>query len=236
LKQRYEENLEKSKAAPSQAVVNAFSWATTTLVANLPSASIFPLLDVWRLAILEPAIAQASLAPLVQVLTSTNESLSSPPRATPLTLLRLSANALGLSLSRSLLVTASSDVRVRRAALTSVLVNTLLHPDRLVHVAAASLAFNVGAWVQRGRVARVQGGDEEAINGIRESEEDGEWEVELISAVAEALGSEEESEDVGKLFQLSTGAPLPTLSFSRLFTSTAIDMLTQFKKKKQCID
>jgi hypothetical protein len=34
------------------------------------------------------------------------------------------------------------------------LVQTLLHQDRLVCVAAASLAFNVGAWVQRSRVAR----------------------------------------------------------------------------------
>jgi desumoylating isopeptidase 1 len=195
LKQRY---VEKSKAAPSYVVVDAFSKTTTALVADLPTASIFPLLDVWRLAILEPAIAQASLAPLVQVLTSTNESLSSSPRATLLTLLRLSTNALGSSLSRSLLGTATADVRARRTALTGVLVNALLHPDRLVRVAAASLAFNVGAWVQRGRVARVKDG-EEAIDGIREGEEDPEWEVELISAVAEALASEEESEDVGRL-------------------------------------
>ncbi|KAH9980190.1 PPPDE putative peptidase domain-containing protein [Lactifluus volemus] len=198
LKQRYAVGSNKAAAPPpppSHAVVNAFSRATTTLVAELPAASIFPLLDVWRLAILEPAIAQVSLAPLVQVLTTTNESSSSSsPRATLLTLLRLSTNALGTSLlSRSLLGT-GADVRKRRAALTGVLVNTLLHADRLVRVAAASLAFNVGAWVQRGRVARV-GGGEPAFDGIREGEEDGEWEVELVSAVAEALAGEEESED-----------------------------------------
>jgi desumoylating isopeptidase 1 len=202
LKQRYAVGSNKAAAPPpppSHAVVNAFSRATTTLVAELPAASIFPLLDVWRLAILEPAIAQVSLAPLVQVLTTTNESSSSSsPRATLLTLLRLSTNALGTSLlSRSLLGT-GADVRKRRAVLTGVLVNTLLHADRLVRVAAASLAFNVGAWVQRGRVARV-GGGEPAFDGIREGEEDGEWEVELVSAVAEALAGEEESEDAGEL-------------------------------------
>ncbi|KAI0248568.1 PPPDE putative peptidase domain-containing protein [Lactifluus subvellereus] len=189
LKQRY---VQKSKAAPNYAVADAFRQTTTALVAHLPAASIFPLLDIWRLAILEPAIAQASLAPLIQVLTSTNESLSSSPRATLLTLLRLSTNALGSSsLSRSLLA-GGGDVRAR-AALTGVLINTLLHPDRLVRVAAASLAFNVGAWVQRGRIGRVRGGD--VVDGIRDGEEDGEWEVELVSAVAEALASEEESED-----------------------------------------
>ncbi|KAH8998488.1 DUF862-domain-containing protein [Lactarius akahatsu] len=183
LKQRY---AEKSKAtATSPKVVAAFGRTVTALVAELPAASLFPLLDVWRLAILEPTIAQVTLAPLVQVLGSTD---ASSPRATLLTLLRLTTNGLGTSLSRSLL----SDDRAR-AALTGVLVQTLLHPDRLVRVAAASLGFNVGAWVQKGRIARARGDD--VVNGLREGEEDGEWEVELVSAVAEALANEEESED-----------------------------------------
>jgi hypothetical protein len=187
LKERY---AEKSKAtAPSPEVVAAFGRTITALAAELPAASLFPLLDVWRLAILEPTIAPVTLAPLVQVLSSTNESVSSSPRATLLTLLRLTTNGLGTSISRSLL---ASDVRAR-AALTGVLVQTLLHPDRLVRVAAASLGFNVGAWVQKGRLARARG--EDVINGLREGEEDGEWEVELVSAVAEALANEEESED-----------------------------------------
>jgi hypothetical protein len=100
-----------------------------------------------------------------------------------------------------------------------VLINTLLHPDRLVRVAAASLAFNVGAWVQRGRVARVRG--KEVLDGIRDGEEDGEWEVELVSAVVEALASEEESEDAGEwspsppimLLQVAQQPPSPPLFF-----------------------
>jgi len=190
LKSRY---AEKSKAAATMAtspeVVAAFGRTITALVAELPAASLFPLLDVWRLAILEPTIATVTLAPLVQVLSSANESVSSSPRATLLTLLRLASNSLGTSLSRSLL---ASDVRAR-AALTGVLVQALLHSDRLVRVAAASLGFNVGAWVQKGRLARARGDD--VVNGLREGEEDGEWEVELVSAVTEALANEEESED-----------------------------------------
>ena len=201
LKSRY---AEKSKAttATSPEVVAAFGRTITALVAELPAASLFPLLDVWRLAILEPTIAPVTLAPLVKVLSSTNESVSSSPRATLLTLLRLATNSLGTPLSRSLL---ASDVR-GRAALTGVLVQALLHPDRLVRVAAASLGFNVGAWVQKGRLARARGEDA-VINGLRESEEDGEWEVELVSAVAEALGNEEESEDAGELSRLARLIP-----------------------------
>jgi hypothetical protein len=194
LKQRY---VEKAKAPPTPAVVAAFAQTIATLVADLPAASLFPLLDIWRLAILEPTIATATLAPLVKVLTSTSESMSSSPRATLLTLLRVTTNTLGTSLSRSLLAADAA----ARAALTSVLVQTLLHSDRLVRVAAASLAFNVGAWVQKGRVARVKG-EKGGVDGIRAGEEDGEWEVELVSAVTEALANEEESEDAGE-FQIS---------------------------------
>ena len=63
----------------------------------------------------------------------------------------------------------------------------ILLQDRLLRVAAASLAFNVGAWVLRGLVSLTKGGREEAVNGIRAEEAVGEWEVEPISAVVEAL-------------------------------------------------
>ncbi|KAI0300179.1 hypothetical protein BC826DRAFT_664513 [Russula brevipes] len=44
-----------------------------------------------------------------------------------------------------------------------------------------------------GSDAQIKGSD--AVDGIRAGEEDEEWEMELVSAVAEARGSEEESED-----------------------------------------
>jgi hypothetical protein len=39
-------------------------------------------------------------------------------------------------------------------------------------------------------------------DGIRADKEDGEWEVELVSAVVEALADEEECEDAGELLVL----------------------------------
>ena len=76
-------------------------------------------------------------------------------------------------------------------------------------VAAASLAFNVGTWVQRSRVARIK--VEEARDGIWANEEDEEWEVELVSAVAEALVGEDESEDAGELY-VSCARPMVTIT------------------------
>jgi hypothetical protein len=50
-------------------------------------------------------------------------------------------------------------------------------------------------------------------DGIRADEEDGEWEVELVSAVAEALAGEDESEDAGELY-VSCARPVITITIS----------------------
>jgi hypothetical protein len=80
-------------------VIAAFGRAITALVADLPACSVFPFLGVWRLVVLEPTIAQVTLTPFVKMLTLTFGFVSSPPRATLLTLLRLVTNALGTPLS-----------------------------------------------------------------------------------------------------------------------------------------
>ena len=64
---------------------------------------------------------------------------------------RLVTIALNALLSGSLL---TADARV---TLTGVLIQTLLHLDRLVWIVTASPIFYAGAWVQKGRVARVKG-------------------------------------------------------------------------------
>ena len=168
LKKRY---VEKSKASPSPAVVAAFGRTIAALVADLPATSMFPLFDVWRLAIL------VMLTPLVKVLTANSESVLLSSRTTFLTLLCLTTNALGTPHSQSLLPTTGAPEVW--AALMSVLVQMLLHVDRLVRVAAASLGFNVGAWVQKGPVARIKG--EEVEDGIRADEGDGEWDMSAVA-------------------------------------------------------
>jgi hypothetical protein len=76
---------------------------------------------------------------------------------------------------------------------TSLLVSTLLHEDAAVRTAAASLAFNVAAHLQKRRIDRVKGG----VSGA-DSAEDGDWEVEIISAVIEVIDREKGSEEIGQ--------------------------------------
>jgi len=51
------------------------------------------------------------------------------------------------------------------------------------------------------------------VDGIRADEEDGEWEVELVSAVVEALAGEEESEDAGEVY-ISCARPEITITIT----------------------
>ena len=139
--------------------------------------------------------------PLVKVLALNSESISSSPRATLLTLLRLTTNALGApSLSRLLLLSGGAEEARGGRSRAWWCRRFCAKTGLCARVAAASLAFNVGAWVQRGRVARTKVGREEVVYGIRADEENGEWEVEHVSAVVEALAGEEESDDAGELY------------------------------------
>jgi len=63
----------------------------------------------------------------------------------------------------------------------------------LVRTAAASLAFNISTVLQKSRVESVKSG-----KGIKPYIEDGiaDWEVEMVSAVVEAIDREKENEEV----------------------------------------
>ena len=176
-------------------------WArmTATLVDVLPLAELFPLVDMWRLALLDPSSSSwcASLSvnatcpdPIVLFLAKATSGLaaSNAPRNYILTVLRMLSNAFSnIALVRTLLSSA------RHAEIASLLVTTLLHEDAAVRTAAASLAFNVAAFLQKGRLEKVKSG-----NGAEGKNEDGDREVELMSAVIEAINREKGSEEIGK--------------------------------------
>lgn len=178
------------------------SWAETTreLADALPVAQLFPLVDLWRLAILDGPIATwcstaaSQTNPVHMFIRRSVEALNSgdtSARNTILITLRLLANATShRALARSLLSAGG-----QRADTTGALVSSLLHADAQVRTAGASLAFNAAAYLQSGRVDRVRG---DASAG--HAEEDGEWEVELVSAVLEAVAKETQSEEVGECF------------------------------------
>lgn len=176
------------------ALLSAWTQVTVTLIQVLPIESLFPLVDMWRLALLDPAVGSWSAAvldpntdPISTLLTKANiavQTSAANSRNYILTVLRLVSNAFcSAPLARKLLSRSQS-----KGDLTSLLVPTLLHADAAVRTAAASLTFNVAAWTQKGRGGGVGQGEEE--------EED--WEVEMVSAVVEALDREKGSEEVGE--------------------------------------
>jgi hypothetical protein len=82
-----------------------------------------------------------------------------------------------------------------REELTAFLITNLLNEDAVVRTAAASLVFNISASVQQSRVRNLQSG----LIGSADSA-DGDWEVELVSAIVEAVGRED-NEEVGESTQ-----------------------------------
>jgi hypothetical protein len=195
-------NQQKALPSASPAILTPWAQATSVLTAKLPPASLFPLVDLWRLALLDPAVgiwisssSPSSPDPIKTFIDKfSQDPTAAQQRNYTLTLLRLLSNVFSSpALSRWLFT-------VHKGSMTrDVLVPSLLHGDPVVQTAAASLAFNAAGWVQRGRVGRVQG--TLAVNGVgdgmSEDEEDEEWEVEMISAVVEAIEREGSTEDVG---------------------------------------
>jgi hypothetical protein len=68
----------------------------------------------------------------------------------------------------------------------------LLDQDPAIRTAAASLAFNIAAFIQRSRVDNIRNGT------VVEGSEDADWEVELVSAIIEAIKREDRSEEIGQ--------------------------------------
>lgn len=193
-----------SVAQASHGLLVPWARVTATLTDALSLAELFPLVDLWRLALLDPSVSswcasipinKSSPDPVAIFLTKATSALGVPnaPRNYILTVLRMLSNTFSNSALTQFLL--SGDTRVE---VTSLLVSTLLHEDAAVRTAAASLAFNVATYLQKGRVDRVKGGVSGADNA-----EDGDWEVEMISAVIEAIHREKGSEEIGQFITLT---------------------------------
>ncbi|KAF8968944.1 PPPDE putative peptidase domain-containing protein [Flammula alnicola] len=192
-------NSPKVLPSATPAILTAWTQATSVMASALPVESLFPLVDMWRLAFLDPAVGAwaASLTPssasdpvgvFLPKAISSQDTPTKGARNYILTVLRLLCNAFSSPvLARKLL---REDMRQK---ITSVLVPSLLHTDPVVRTAAASLAFDVAAVIQKDRVESVRTG-----KGIRPgSEEDlADWQVEMVSALLEALDREKENEEV----------------------------------------
>ncbi|KAF9525052.1 PPPDE putative peptidase domain-containing protein [Crepidotus variabilis] len=182
-------------------VLTSWTQATAIMSLALPIESLFPIADLWRLAFLDPAVCtwSATLTPnsppsfdvINTLLPKAILALDSPAKGARnyiLIVLRLLCNMFSnLTLAHKII-----RAHTLRDQLTVLLIPSLLHNDAMVRTASASLAFNVAAVLQKDRVDGVRSG------GIQlDNEEDlADWEVEVVTAVIEAVDREKESEEV----------------------------------------
>jgi desumoylating isopeptidase 1 len=177
-------------------------WRTVSLsLANsLDLDKLFPLIDFWRLILLEGrvySLLAQNLEPFEIFLSKVKSSLEAPsigtsnPRNSYVTLLRLLSN-----------VFASSEIAQQllgpqlRQLMLSVIVPCLLHSDSAVRSAAPGVAFNSAAYYQAARVKYYR--DRKRGEPIPESIGSEEWELEMIPALLEAVRQETQSEEVGE--------------------------------------
>lgn len=223
LKRRFPAAASSDKATSlSSAFGQQFAQVTQALLGTLAPADVYPLVDLWRIAILDPSVSS-----WVAESTSRPDAISSDvtamifqyvqkhqtgdvPRTLLLTTLRLANNCFASDVLQRHILTpsaTSTSPTAPRALLTSILIPALLHEDSATRMAAASLAFNFGYSVQKPLMEKAkQRGPSRGSDGI---DGDGEWEVEIVSALIEALQRETQKEDVGKLF-----APMAQLAFN----------------------
>lgn len=205
------EKKDKDKKQATPQMLAGWAGATRILADALQPSQLFPLVDMWRIALLDDTVrtwcaqvgsrgangavadpVEVILKKGIQVVDSSDAEVKRATRNYLLTTLKMLANGFGSQALGTTLLSPSSD-QGKRDESTKILVSSLLHEDVLVRTAAASLAFNIAAFLQKPRVEQVRGstGSNSAV------EEDGDWEVELVSAVLEAISNETQSEEVG---------------------------------------
>lgn len=207
---------DKSIAPPNLApdFLPGFAHVSRDLLNTLPPAELFPVIDLWRIAVLDAEVAkwlslsstradgkETDITGLIfsKVREAQDSSPSGAPRNLLLTTLRLASNCFAhTTLARHVLTPSPTAISPTppRSLLTSILVPALLHDDVSTRTAAASLAFDVAACVQKPLMEQARNGTSTGANQTIDGQSDGDWEVEMISALVEALGKENGSEEV----------------------------------------
>ncbi|KAG8955891.1 hypothetical protein FRC04_006338 [Tulasnella sp. 424] len=219
LKVRFPPIIGKDKPTPTTTNLDpnflpSFAKASRDLLNALPPTELFPVIDLWRIAVLDAEVAKwLSLSGTRSdgketdvtglILSKVHEAQESTPSGAPrnllLTTLRLASNCFAHTiLARHILTPSTTAISPTppRSLLTSILVPTLLHEDVPTRTAAASLAFDVAAYVQKPLMEQARNGNAISPNQTVDSQSDGDWEVEMSSALIEALRKENASEEV----------------------------------------
>ncbi len=184
----------EGEACDLPSLVTDWTAASNELVSTLKPESTFPLIDLWRVALLNPqfvsllalALSPAFTPEPISPILGLASSTTSPSKPFLLTVLRLLTNILAPLPLANLLLSASP----LQPEILSITVDSLLHPDTSVRSAAAGVALNIASW--RHRLAKEQRKDPEDL-------EDKEWDVEIVSALVEAVGREADDDVAHRL-------------------------------------
>jgi hypothetical protein len=189
-------------------LMTRWTAVTSDLLSTLKPEQTFPIIDLWRVGLLNTRISDIlamrlspsaptstsvdSISPILNLAASTLATASTAtPKPFLLTVLRLLTN-LTAPLHLANLILASpppSPILANVQAKTiTIVVESLLHPDGGVRSAAAGVAVNLAGWRHRNAKDTKQ---------APEDEDEKEWEVEVVSALLEGIGREED-EDVGE--------------------------------------
>jgi hypothetical protein len=193
-------------------LVNRWSCVTGDLLKILKADQTFPVIDLWRVALLNPKISDiialnlspSTIAPLSDPITPILNLAASTLAASTistskpflLTSLRLLTNLVApLHLANLLAASPPPSPLLAniQAKTILILVESLLHPDVGVRSAAAGVAVNLTSWRHR---------NAKDVRKAPEDEDEGEWEIEVVSALLEGIGSESD-ENVGELLRWS---------------------------------
>ena len=177
---------------PSLPSISAF---IQNAVKTIPEASLFPIVDLFRLALVDPRVAgyyaeESAHATVLAVLSTVNSSAESCPYTLRIVTVQMACNLFTSPLfSSQLLANPTLATPLIHLVATSLLDTS--HSQ--IRVAASSLAFNIAA---RNHIQRLDGKDD--LLSV-------DTQVELLASLIEAAGKEEESKEGLKGLLLAIG-------------------------------
>ncbi|EPB87331.1 hypothetical protein HMPREF1544_05856 [Mucor circinelloides 1006PhL] len=231
--------LDQSKAflEKKDTSLNGGQWKSLVdlLLQKLTVDQLFPLFDIYRALLLSKTVSDfyvndpSQIATILEI-ASKNES---PAKATWLMILRIACNIFANTTLSTAQFT-SNLAASHRSQLTQLLVSSLLASDAQVRQAAASLAYNCSTCIAIERLEKEKG----TFSGMAEQEDD-DWEVELSSAVMDALVKETDEEIIHRLLAAISKflflAPQDTSSVADLLSALDIQHVIEEKKASKVI-
>lgn len=196
----------EGKSPVTPAFIDKWITATISLLGSLKPAEAFPVIDLWRIGLLNEKVvaditarlspgstATQPIGPILSLAARTlKEESTTAPRPLLLTTLRLATNLLASLPLANVILSPDSQSPIH-SDLMSVLIDSLLHTEVSVRKAAADVAVNAAVWRHRVAKARAEAGGSDDEDGLEVD-----WEVELLTALLEGIGRESDA-DVGEL-------------------------------------